>query len=66
MATVAQASRDDAHAYATYELVGTKVQSFRETVDTLHRVLNEQREVVQGRPGSLPLPAAARRVRAHV
>ena len=57
-ACVAEVLSDDVHAYGTFEVVGTKVQSFRDMAATLNHVLREQREVVQVLPGSLPLPQA--------
>ena len=57
-ASVAQVLSDDVHAYGTYEIVGTKVQSLRDMAATLNHVLNEQREVVQVRPDTLRLPGS--------
>lgn len=52
-ACVVEELLDDAHAYGSYEIVGTEVQSLREMAATLNRILNEERQV---EPGSLRLP----------
>lgn len=53
---VVQVLSEDVHAYGTFEIVGTEVQSVREMAATMDRVLDERREVVQVRPEALPLP----------
>jgi uncharacterized protein YbjT (DUF2867 family) len=55
--SVAQVLADDVHVYASYEIVGTEVQTLREMAVTLDRVLGEDREVVQVEPATVPLPA---------
>lgn len=55
-AVVGQVLSDDVHAYGTFELVGTEVQSIHEMAATMDRVLDERREVVQVEPEVLPLP----------
>ncbi len=57
-ACVAAVLVDDTHAYGSYEIVGTEVQSMREMAATMNRILGEAREVVQVEPGWLPLPPA--------
>ncbi len=53
---VGQVLSGDIHAYGTFEIVGTEVQSIREMAAAMDRVLDERREVVQVRPEALPLP----------
>ena len=55
-ASVAEVLSNDVHVYGSYEIVGPEVQSMRQMATTMNRVLDEQRQVVQVEPGTLPLP----------
>lgn len=57
-ACVAEVVANDLHVFASYEIVGTEVQTLREMAATMNEVLGEQRHVVQVEPDSVSLPPA--------